>query len=163
VTRGGTVLALVLFFSLGLTPAGARDGTGTVDVFLREQGGRSFAGEDLLSPDGDGQSRSLIVSDQITVIVKVQNDGAEQRTFTLQASPANDGYELSYLLRGHNVTGEVLHGLLELRVAPGKERTLKVVVNARDAAFAAVQPVVVIASLDDEATDAARAEITKIS
>jgi hypothetical protein len=162
VTRGGTVLALVLLLSLGLTPAAA-GGTRTADVFLKERGDDYFAGEDLLSADGAGQSRSLIVEDDLVVIVKVQNDGDDTATFSVEASEGEDGFRLRYLSGGEDVTDDVVAGDLSLDIPAGKKRSIRVEVDATDAEFAAVQLVLVSAVSGDGEIDAARAEVTKIS
>jgi hypothetical protein len=161
VKRGGTVLALAVLFSFGLTPAAAQDGTGTADVFLKERGGRSFAGEDLLSVDGAGQSRSLIIRDRIIVIVKIQNDGHATETFTIEGSAGVGGFALRYLRRGTDITDDVTAGDLSLKIPAGKTRVLRVEIDADDAAFAAEQLLLVRAT--NTGSDAALAKITKIS
>jgi len=163
VARGGTVLALVLLLSLGAAPAVAQDHARVADVFLKEQGDEYYAGENLLSADGAGQQRSLIVTDEIVILVKVQNDGDTPASFTVTGSDSENGFELRYLRRGKDVTDAIVSGDLSLRIAAGKKRSIRVKVDARGAEFAAQQPVVVHAVSDDTPVDAARAEVTKIS
>jgi hypothetical protein len=161
--RGGTVFALALVLSLGAAPAAAQPQARIADVFLKEQGDEYFAGENLLSADGAGQQRSLIVTDEIVILVKVQNDGDTQATFTVTGSDSENGFELRYLRGGKDVTDEIVSGDLALRIAAGKKRSIRVEVDATGAEFAAKQPVIVSAVSDDTPTDAARAEVTKIS
>jgi hypothetical protein len=163
--RGGTVLALGLLFSVGFGPAAAQDGTGVADVFLKQRGDSSYAGEDLLSIDGAGQSRSLIVHDRLVVIVKVQNDGDSTQTFSVEALPPtpDSGFALRFLRAGADVTEDILAGDLSLDVPAGRTQTIRVEVDARDAEFAAVQRVLVTAGADGDSHDAAYAEITKVS
>ena len=162
--RGGTVLALGLLLSLGFAPAAAQDGTGTADVFLKERGGRSFAGQDILSRDGAGQTRSLIVHDRLVVIVKIQNDG-DGRKFTITASGPENGFEVFYRRlgeRGHDITTPIQTGQVRLDIRPGESQTIRVTVDATNAELGAEQLLFVSATIGD-ATDAALAKITKIS
>ena len=162
-TRGGTVLALVLLLSFGAAPAAAQGQTRVADVFLKEQGDEYFAGENLLSADGAGQQRSLIVTDEIVIVVKVQNDSDASATFTVQGSDSENGFELRYLRDGEDVTDAIVAGDLSFDIPAHKKRSIRVEVDAQDADFAAQQPVIVSAVSDDTPTDAARAEVTKIS
>ena len=158
--RGGTVLALALLLALVSAPVAA-GGTHTADVFLKEQGDEYFAGEDLLSADGVGQSRNLLLRDRIVILVKVQNDGDEDATFTVEGSDGENGFRLSYLRAGKDITDAVIAGDLSLDIRAGRKRTIRVLVDGDDADFAAVQ-LLLLSATTDGATDAARAEITKI-
>lgn len=155
------MLALGFVLALGFAPA-AGGGTHTADVFLKQQGDEHFAGEDLLSDDGVGQSRSLILTDQIVVLVKVQNDGDEDATFTVEGSQGEHGFRLRYLRGGKDITRAVLAGDLSLDIGAGKKRAIRVLVDGAGADFAAVQLLLLSATTEDGSTDAARAEITKL-
>jgi hypothetical protein len=135
------------------------------DVVLQQQGDEYFVGRNLYSPDGDGQSRSAIVRETTVIVVHIQNDGDERGSFTVSGSAAEDGYDLTYLLAGEDVTSDVVAGDLEVTVGAGKRRVLRVEVDATDADFAAVQLVLVAATStsDSDTTDAARVEVTNIT
>ena len=160
--RGGTVLALAVLLSLGLSPAAAQDGTGTADVYLKEKGDDYYAGEDLLSADGAGQSRSLIIEDELVLIVKIQNDGERAGPILVEGTPGEAGFAVRYLRAGEDVTDEVIAGDLSLRIRSGRQVSMRIEVDASDAGFAATQRLLVRATAD-EAVDAATAEITKVS
>src|SRR5581483_11667519 len=91
---------------LGPVTSGAA-GTAKPDVFLKERGDEYYAGQNLYSDEGAGESRSLIIRTRMVVLVKIQNDGDAVGKFLVEGSPAEPGYDLHYLIGGTDVTARV--------------------------------------------------------
>jgi hypothetical protein len=165
VPRGAVLLAVGLALTSvpAFAPAAAGQTSARPDVWLEQQGDDYFAGNDLYSSDGVGQSRSAIVRDRTVLVIRIQNDGRERASFTVRGSAAKGGFKLRYTQGRKDVTAGVLAGTLSLSVPSHKRLELRVDVDARRAKFGAAQRVVVSATAADDGTDAARAEVTKIS
>ena len=159
-------ILLVLAFAL-LGGSAAALGPFQPDVTIAERGDAVSVGDDLYNADAAGQTRSVIVQDRVVLVVRVQNDGTGNCSYSVQASPAAGGFTVRYRQGRKNVTGDIQHGNLVLEnVRPGETRTLTVVITAEPAApLGAEQQILVIARSTTEAdqVDAARADVTKVS
>jgi len=137
------------------------------------------AGDDLYGADAAGQTRSLIVEQGIVIVVRVQNDGSTDDSYSVTATPPAPGFEISYLagwfgvprensgVSGRlDVTRSVLNGTFAFEdVRPGQSRKLVARVTALPGtALGALQDLLVTATstTDPGQIDAARATITKV-
>lgn len=165
VPRGAVLLAVALTLTSmqAFAPVAASQTSARPDVWLEQQGDDYWAGNDVYSADGVGQSRSAIVRDRTVLVIRVQNDGATSDSFAVRGSAGESGFMLRYSHRRADVTAEVVAGGLRFTVAGHKRAVLQVDVDARGAKFGAVQRIIVRATAAGDGTDAARAEVTKIS
>jgi len=176
VARCGIVVALWLLLA-GNAAAGV--GPFQPDVTIRQRGDAISAGDDLYGADAAGQTRSIIVEKRVVIIVRVENDGSGDCSYSVTASPAAPGFEIHYFV-GHSrplrentgvngrldVTNEVLNGEFGFEnVRPGEHRALSAVVTTETGApLGAQQDLLATArsTTEPDQVDAARATITKI-
>lgn len=157
----------------------AAGGSSQPDVTIRQRGDAVSAGDDLYGADAAGQTRSIIMERRVVIVVRVQNDGSTDATYSVTATPPAPGFEIRYFVgrlgalrensgvNGHlNVTRSVLNGTFAFEdVRPGQSRKLVARVTALPGtALGALQDLLVTATstTDPGQIDAARATITKV-
>jgi hypothetical protein len=98
-----------------------------------------FAGNNVYSPSGAGEARTISVArgHSGTFYVDIQNDGLFADTFKVTGPSGAHGFTLSYFKGTRNVTSEVLAGTFStLSMTPGFHVTLRVVVAVSATSFA---------------------------
>ncbi|MDT4928605.1 MAG: hypothetical protein QOF92_1472 [Pseudonocardiales bacterium] len=118
-----------------------------------------FVGNNLYSPTGSGESRTVSVArgKSVSVYVKIQNDGLVTASFTIKGSQANHGITTGFYRAGANITARMRAGTYPTgNIGPRAVGLIRVVITATRTSAAAATFVVTARSVAGTTPDAVR-------
>jgi hypothetical protein len=100
------------------------------DGLIKKAGTTSFVGNHVYNTTGTHQTATAerARTKTATFYVKVQNDGTAADSFRLKGPGSTSGFSVKYYAGTTSITGTVVNGTYQLSLAPGNERTIRLVV-----------------------------------